>query len=139
MLNKILLPVDGSAQAMNAAKMAAELAGMAGAKVVLIHCYSGVPMVMEGQVFPHAVDEIVAISNEMLSTYRDMLKKSGVRYTDKVLEGLPAEVIVDVAKDEGCDMIVMGCRGRSDIEGLLVGGVTSRVLQTAPCPVLVTR
>lgn len=49
------------------------------------------------------------------------------------------DAIVEVAKIEHCDLIVMGSRGRTDLEGLLLGSNTHRVLKTAPCPVLVMR
>lgn len=55
------------------------------------------------------------------------------------MEGHADDVIVEVAKIEKCDLIVMGLRGRTDLEGLLLGSNTHRVIETAPCPVLVMR
>ena len=64
---------------------------------------------------------------------------AGVTFIDRILEGPAAEAICEVAKIEKIDLIVMGCRGRNDLEGLLLGSCTHRVLKTAPCPVLVIR
>ncbi len=50
-----------------------------------------------------------------------------------------AEGIIETAEDMKCDLIIMGSRGRSEIEGLLLGSVTHKVLTLAKIPVLVVR
>ena len=59
--------------------------------------------------------------------------------SEKVIVGDPPRVICDVAKNEGCDLIIMGTRGRNPIKGLLLGSVSIRVLQFSPCPVLIVK
>ncbi|OPX38427.1 MAG: hypothetical protein B1H13_11325 [Desulfobacteraceae bacterium 4484_190.3] len=68
-----------------------------------------------------------------------MFREKGVPFSDRILEGSPGNMIAEAARIENCDMIIMGSRGRSDFEGLLLGSVTHRVLQAAECPVLVVR
>jgi nucleotide-binding universal stress UspA family protein len=51
----------------------------------------------------------------------------------------PAVAIVEYARRETIDLIVMGTQGRSAVSQLLVGSVTERVMRTAPCPVLTVR
>ena len=53
--------------------------------------------------------------------------------------GHTARHIVDLARSEGADLIVMGCRGVSDVAGIFVGSVTHKVLQLTELPVLVVR
>jgi nucleotide-binding universal stress UspA family protein len=56
-----------------------------------------------------------------------------------IREGSAGEVIAGVAKDLGCDLIVMPSHGRQGLSRLLLGSVAERVLRLAPCPVLVIR
>lgn len=56
-----------------------------------------------------------------------------------VLEGKPADVIVDHAQAVKADLIVMGSQGRTGVQRLMVGSVAERVVRHAPCPVLVVR
>jgi nucleotide-binding universal stress UspA family protein len=51
----------------------------------------------------------------------------------------PATAIVEYARDEAIDLIVMGTQGRSTMSQILVGSVAERVVRTAPCPVLTVR
>ena len=53
--------------------------------------------------------------------------------------GVPAERIVELAKDRHADLIVMGTQGRAGLPHLHLGSVAERVVRLAPCPVLVTR
>jgi nucleotide-binding universal stress UspA family protein len=53
-------------------------------------------------------------------------------------DGAPAETIVNVAREEGADLIVLGTQGRTGLGRLLLGSVAEHVVRRAPCPVLTT-
>lgn len=82
------------------------------------------------------------------------MKEKGERYLDYVVEsaekegikaeailakGEPHDQIVFFAKNKGIDLIVMGSYGRRGTKRILIGSVTSRVIEYAPCPVLVVK
>ena len=138
-IKKILLPVDGSDHSMHATQYAADLARMMQAEIILLHSHKPFPVVLGEPYFQKAVHTIMKHSNELLAPYRDALKEKEVAFSDRIMEGHANDVIVEVAEIEQCDLIVMGSRGRTDLEGLLLGSNTHRVLKTAPCPVLVMR
>jgi nucleotide-binding universal stress UspA family protein len=138
-IRSILLPVDGSVYSMTAARVAADMARLAGAEIVLLHCYLAIPLVREGRVYAKVMEELVDLSNSLLEPFRDLLREAGVRFTEELLEGRPADMIAEVAGRRGSDLIVMGSKGHSELAGVLLGSVTHRVLHTAPCHVLVTK
>jgi nucleotide-binding universal stress UspA family protein len=57
----------------------------------------------------------------------------------ELIEGSPAEAIIDVAETRHSDVIVMGSRGISTLAGLLLGSTSQKVVSHAPCPVLIVR
>lgn len=57
----------------------------------------------------------------------------------ETLEGNPAEVILDIAKSQNSNVIVMGSRGLGKLAGLLLGSTSQKVVSHAPCPVLIVR
>ena len=63
-------------------------------------------------------------------------KKLGVTARPLVVSGNPGEVIPEAAKEYGADLLVMGTHGRTGVSRMLLGSVASRVISTAPCPVL---
>jgi nucleotide-binding universal stress UspA family protein len=64
---------------------------------------------------------------------------AGVDFTPIVERGDPRQVIVDAAAARGCDLIVLGARGRASLQRLLSGSVAEAVVRTARCDVLVVR
>ena len=138
-LKKILAPVDGSEHSMRAVAYAANMATLMDSEILLIHCHKSFPVVLGEPYFQKAIDKIMKNSNELLDPYRKIVQDAGVTFIDRILEGPAAPAICEVADIEKIDMIVMGSRGRNDLEGLLLGSCTHRVLKTAPCPVLVIR
>lgn len=138
-IQRLLVPVDGSDSSRKAAEYGANLAGLLGASVTLLHCHKAVPANLGSPNREHYRDKLVEESEEVLAPFVELLQASGVEFATKTLGGPTAEVIFDAATAAKADMIVMGSRGKSDLEGLLVGSVTHRLLHISPCPVLVIR
>jgi len=138
-LKKILVPVDGSDCSVRAASYATELAKLMSCEILLIHCHKSFPAILGEPYYQNAINKILKGSNELLAPYKKILQDAGVTFIDRILEGPASQAICEVAEIEKIDLIVMGCRGRNDLEGLLLGSCTHRVLKTAPCPVLVIR
>jgi len=67
-----------------------------------------------------------------------MLREEGISVEERAIGGKTAEVIADVARLEKFDLIVMGSKGKTDLERLVLGSVTHKVLHTAECPVMVS-
>lgn len=137
-LSRILLPVDGSRLSDAAADMAIELAGSAGS-VILLTVRRTVPTGL-GQ--PNATELLEYLNKnaeEVMAHYRAKLTNAKVDFQELVIGGDVAEVIGNVADNERCDLIIMGSKGKSDLEGLFLGSVTHKVLQTTSKPVLVVK
>ena len=56
-----------------------------------------------------------------------------------MIEGSPAEAIIEVAKTRHSDVIVIGSRGLGRLAGLVLGSTSQKVVSYAPCPVLIVR
>lgn len=74
-----------------------------------------------------------------LQTAREQLDAAHVDYTFHISVGDPAEVIVQFARDQHCDQIVMGTRGLGKFSILLLGSVASKVIQLAEIPVMLIK
>ena len=70
---------------------------------------------------------------------RDWFKQTEYRWISLLLEGNVVDKIVKTAKEENFDLIVIGARGLSKFEEILMGSVSHGVVEAAPCPVIVTR
>lgn len=138
-IKKILVPVDGSEYSRKATAYAADFAKLVGAEIVLLNCRMQVPPMLSSEAYEQAKLSLTNRSSELLEPFREQLRKLGVTFTDRILEGPVEDAIVQLADFEKCDQIIMGSRGHSDLEGLLVGSTTHRVLQIAACPVTVVR
>jgi len=145
MYSKILVPLDGSERAAKALVHALELAKRLGSKVTLIHVVPSLPPYINTAVdrLGHAQQSIV---NELLRHGKEMLEQVVSSNSDKGIEidtytvmGQPADEILEKAKSENYDLIVMGSRGLGEIKGYIMGSVSNRVSRHASCPVLIIR
>lgn len=138
-LTTLIVPVDDSAESLKAANYAAAMAKGFGAELVLVHCEPAVSLRLGRPNADEAEARRRAAAEDVLAPYRLMCAEYEVPCRELALEGPSAETIVDAARAEKADMVVIGSRGKTDIEALAVGSVTHTLLTMAPCPVLVVR
>ena len=125
MFETVLFPIDQSRQALETAGKALELARSHSSRLVLLS------VVQPERPEMHEHEAVAAL----LSQTRERFEQAGVTCDEVEREGKPAFVICDVADELNVDVIVMGTRGvKLEAEA---GSTAARVIQLAPCPVLV--
>ncbi len=146
MISNILIPVDGSEHSKKALQLGCDLATKYGAAVHLIHVTESPirehTMALGGAALTlHASpDELREAGSRELEFAREYVTNHGIKeVTTEVEGGSPAHRIIESAKETHADMIVMGSRGLSDLAGLLVGSVSHKVTNMAPCTCITVR
>ena len=76
-------------------------------------------------------------AEELFTAASSLASKSGKELTTTLIEGRPAEAIVEHAENHSFDAIVMGSRGRSGVSRVLLGSVAGTVVENSPVPVTV--
>ena len=74
-----------------------------------------------------------------LQSARVALDAAALPYQYHISIGTPAEAIVQYANEQGVDQIVMGRQGQGGLQSLLLGSVVNKVLHLASCPVLLVK
>jgi nucleotide-binding universal stress UspA family protein len=138
-MKTILVPVDFSDVTARVIEAAAALAKAFGSKVILLHVVEPEPEFVGYDPGPLTVRVDVATDIHADQRRIEELKKefgSGDVAALQV-QGSSPEEIVKVAREHGATLIVMGSHGHGALYRILVGSVTTAVLKSAPCPVLV--
>ena len=140
MFNHILLGVDGSEHALHAAKTAADLArSMKSETLRIVVAYDSVPPYLGEPNMQTAISARMKEAEDVLQKAMEVVGVIPGEIHTETLEGPPAEALLDVANTRKCDLIVMGSRGLGRLTGLLLGSQSQKVVQHAPCPVLIAR
>jgi nucleotide-binding universal stress UspA family protein len=128
---KLLIPTDGSVYSSNAARVAAEIALDHDYKLVVLH-------VVPDKGFSRKTWQNKG-ADSVISIITDILIEAGCdedRIETIIEDGNAPEKIVEIARNESVDRIVIGTQGKSGIKKI-VGSVTEKVLQTSDTLVLV--
>ena len=136
---KIVVGVDDSPAGELAARRAVEYAGRLDAELDVVyvsHVPATVLAAMGG--VPTIGDDFAAAQRTSVWRRIDpIIDGTGARRVD--LEGYPPDTLIDFAVAENAELIVVGSRGRGDLASLLLGSTSHRVVNHAPCDVLVVR
>jgi nucleotide-binding universal stress UspA family protein len=140
---KILLPVDGSKSALNAAKYVAKLTKQLSSKctVTLISVHDDIGLGHVKQFVANSVidDYLREVSEKELKGAQKVLDTAGVKHSMVIKRGNIANEIIALANKEKFDLIVMGSKGRSGIVDAIMGSVAQRVSNTAKQAVLLIK
>jgi nucleotide-binding universal stress UspA family protein len=150
MLNKILVPIDGSEHSDKALNYALDLAEKYSAEIVLLSVaqpfVATEPMYVTQPMMPPEstivyVKGIETAHEKMLAEALEKAKeiRPSIKISKLLVDGRPADRIVEIAKEEKFDLIVMGSRGLGGIKEFFLGSVSDRVADQAPCPVLIVK
>jgi len=144
-MTKILVAIDGSDHAWKALDLAIEIAKGRQAQLIALH-------VVDFEPLPDALREFARVEHIPLEEetaryhssigFGDALAQRAARVarergltavTPRSAEGRPANTILEVARDEKVDMIVLGSRGLSEPKALFLGSVSHKVANLAEC------
>lgn len=140
MFNNILLAVDGSDHALNAARVAAQLArSMNSAELRIAVVYDSIPPLLGDPDFQVVLNARLDETEKILQSAVKAVGEVPSTVSTETIAGDPAEAIIKIADTRKCDLIVMGSRGLGRLAGLVLGSVSQKVVSHAPCPVLIVR
>lgn len=132
---QIVVGLDGSPQSLVALEWALTEARLRSGRVRVVTAWQ-YPATGFGLNVP--IWDVEAISQDAQNIQDEALKDAvadGVDISREILQGPPAPVLLEAAKD--ADLLIVGSRGRGGFTGLLLGSVSGQVVQHATCPVLV--
>jgi nucleotide-binding universal stress UspA family protein len=139
LFEKILVATDGSDRTHPAVLEALRIGRASGALVHAAYVIDtgSLESAVSGGVAPDAWALLQSEAATALAQVK--AKGEGVEVETVILEGKPAAEIVNYAKEQNVDLIVVGTQGKKGIERLLLGSVAETIIRSAPCRVLVVK
>jgi nucleotide-binding universal stress UspA family protein len=135
---KILVPIDGSEHSKRALKEAIKLAKMTGGAITLLNVNPS----WSSMASSHRQPKCEMVQNKekgVLVEGQKIAETEGILVETLLREGQIVHEIIKTAKEGQYDLIVVGARGLSKLEEIMLGSVSHGVTESATCPVIVTR
>lgn len=139
-VSDILVPVDGSDNALRAVRYALELAGDLKVKVRLFYVFpvSSVEIIgMAGMSRDDIESSAQAAAQRVFDKIHAEIGSTSVALADETSIGDPAEEIIRCTEDDSGLLVILGRRGLSRMQSLLLGSVSEKVVRHAHCPVTI--
>jgi nucleotide-binding universal stress UspA family protein len=142
-IRQILCATDLSPASEPAWDEAQALALACGAELLLFHVVAPGGYPAEGLVPPRLhrelVDSVHREAHEGMGRLLEHVAEPFLKVRSRIQEGSPAAAILDVAREEQADLIVVGTHSRTGLERVALGSVADRVIRQAACPVVTVR
>ena len=135
----LLVAIDCSSYSEKVVDKAMEFSRLVESKILLVHCHRRFSTIIGQPARDREIPLIKQEAQQRIAPYLARFKEQNIPVEHRLMEEPAASAIIDIATIEHCDLIIMGSRGLTNLASLIIGSVTNRVLQTAPCSVLVVR
>ena len=139
MFARILVAIDGSESSKKAFDESVFLAQKCNSKLYVVHVVLDWEYGGDSAATFELIDELRANGKELLEKCKNLALKNNVQVKTLLEQGDYAHEIIEVAKRNDCDIIIMGSRGMSPFKELLLGSVSLKVMHHASCPVMIVR
>ena len=140
---KILFATDLTPASEPAFQEAIALATESGAELIVAHVYQPPNLPQAAAVGPDVYDEwdrnLRSEAEKRIEPLVHRARNAGVRASSLILSGAASTLIIESARTNGVDLLVMGTHGRKGVSRMFLGSVASSVISTAPCPVMTVR
>ena len=138
------MPVDESKISYKALNAALFFSERLGSNIIAIHVMEDIPVTnIESQKLLDDMLELSAVCKQqgenILSKCSQNAKNKGLNVNTVLLKGNPASTILDFCKNGKYDLIIMGNRGIGKVKKIILGSVSSKILNSSTCPVLLIK
>ena len=138
-MKKCLVCLDGSAPSLRALDRALDEVAR-GADVLAVTVVEALTFFdCAGAECEQTFAAVMREPRRILAEAEDLARLRGLALRTRIEPGRPAETLARIAREEGSDEVIVGSRGKGEVEHLLLGGVSTRLVQIAPCTVIVVR
>lgn len=139
-IGRILVPIDFSEHSQKSLRYALAFAAQFDAEVVLVH-------IVEQMVYPGdwmypplaASDFAIEKREQMIERLRALDAGSGVKTQHIVRLGRAWQEVIEIAREQKADLIILATHGYTGLKHVLLGSVAEKIVRHAPCPVLSVR
>lgn len=141
-VRNVLCPVDFSKHSEKALSTAKEIAAFFNAELHTVHVIPSYLIKGKWDVWKKLGEEERKKFDRLMREdaepkLESLCRDNGIGKKGEIYQGAPAGVITSIAEEKHCDLVVMGARGLSRLQSILVGSTTESVLKSSPCPVLI--
>lgn len=141
-MSKVLVPVDGSENALHAVDLV--IKAIAEGRSLEVHLLNVQPQIVSGHARMYLRKDLIdEYYNEeaikALKSAQEKLDQAGIPYTASHDVGHAADVIAKYVKSHGCELVVMGTRGLGAVQSMVLGSVATKVLHLVQVPVTLVK
>ena len=143
LFHQIIVPIDGSNSSLAAGKLALKIAQRNQSKIILLFVVDN--SVAEelssslDKTIEKAKEEMEANARQYLNYLARLAEESDLEVVQEIRNGIPYIEIDNVVRENQAALVIMGQTSHSGTRRMLIGSVAQRVLELAPCPVLIVK